>query len=216
MGDESMNGILGPIQFLGRARRIEALRAIKCSGLDQGVPFTQMPITTFARHAAFRMVHRPFAERALQLKRPRTLTRYCSTASLVLIMAGAAQDIAIGQPTNASQGNPVRAGEWEISPQSSAGASISYRLCFKTGGNEDLQLLLPRLPPDAGCPGAQTVLKDGVFELRLACPGRSVEMTARYQLGPELINGTVTLTQGTPPQTSQQQIVARRVGACPG
>ena len=175
-----------------------------------------MLLSTFALHAALRMVYRPFAERGLQLTRPRTLQRYRHTAVLLLIVAGAAPAIAFGQPEKSSQNNPVRTGEWEISPQSSTGASISYRLCFKSGGSEDLQLLLPRLPPDTGCPGAQTVLKDGVLEWRLACPTRSVDMTARYQLGPDLIDGTVTLTQGAPPQTLQRRIVASRVGACPG
>lgn len=144
------------------------------------------------------------------------LTYACRVTGLLLILAGAAPDAAFGQPAHSGQGNPVRAGEWEISPQSSAGASISYRLCFKSGGSEDLQLLLPRLPPDTGCPEAQTAIQDGVFDWRLACPARSLEMSARYQLGPDLIDGTVTLNQGAPPQTSQQRIVARRVGACPG
>lgn len=175
-----------------------------------------MPLSTFALPAALRTMYRLFAEGAFQLKQPRKLKRHCHTAVVLLIVSGTAPSIAFGQPANSSQNNPVRAGEWEISPQSSTGASISYRLCFKSGGSEDLQLLLPRLPPDTGCPGAQTVLKNGVLEWSLACPTRSVEMSARYQLGPDLIDGTVTLTQGAPPQTSQQRIVARRVGACPG
>ncbi len=94
--------------------------------------------------------------------------------------------------------------------------SISYRLCFKGGGPDDLQQLLPRLPLDTTCPAAESTLGGAVWEWRLTCPGRSLELAARYQLSPDLIEGAITLTQGMPPQTSQQGIVARRVGACPG
>lgn len=109
----------------------------------------------------------------------------------------------------------VNPGAWDVSPQTHAGASVSYRLCFARGDLEDLKQLLPNLSNSADCPVMRVEAADGVMTWEFACPAKSFRGDARYALSATAIQGTVNFTQGTPAATTSQSIAAKYAGACP-
>lgn len=111
--------------------------------------------------------------------------------------------------------NLVQPGAWNVVPQTTAGASISYQLCFKTGSLEDVRLLLPNMNAGADCPNPQIDVRPGALSWRLECPRSGLTAQAEYALGPERIEGTVTITPGSGRASTRQTITAHRAGACP-
>ena len=109
----------------------------------------------------------------------------------------------------------VNPGRWEITPQSHAGASVSYRLCFGRGDLEDLKQLLPNLGNSADCPAQRVEAATGLMTWEFACPAKSFRGEGRYVLTNNTIQGTVNFTQGSPAATSSQGLAARLVGTCP-
>ena len=140
----------------------------------------------------------------------------CATASLVLVAPNSAMAQGSGHhpASGDAAGALVRPGSWQVTPQGTAGASLNYQLCFKSGGLDDLKLLLPNLVPPAGCASPTLRQGDGRLSWDVDCPAQSLRAEARYQLAADAIDGKFTITQGTPAATSSQTIVARRVGAC--
>ena len=116
------------------------------------------------------------------------------------------------QSTPAALVNP---GQWEITPQSNAGATVSYALCFARGDLDDLKQLLPNLSNIAGCPPQRTGAADGVMTWEFDCPAQSFRGDGRYTLGASAVDGVINFTQGAPAVTSSQRITARQTGACP-
>lgn len=113
----------------------------------------------------------------------------------------------------------VRPGRWAVTPQSTAGASVSYQVCFKTGSLDDVKLLLPRLEGGPECPQPRIEVGRATLTWQLGCPAKSLRVDARYTLAPDVIEGTVTITQsgaqGNPAAASVQSIKAQHAGACP-
>ena len=109
----------------------------------------------------------------------------------------------------------VNPGAWDVTPQTNAGASVSYRLCFARGDLEDLKQLLPNLSNSADCPVMRVEAAGGVMTWEFACPAKSFRGDARYALSATAIQGTVNFTQGTPAATTSQSIGAKYAGACP-
>lgn len=109
----------------------------------------------------------------------------------------------------------VRAGAWNITPQSTSGVTLGYQLCFKTGSLEDVKLLMPNIQGGAGCAAPVIELPPGFVTWHLDCPAQALHVSARYTLLPERIEGSVNITQGTPAVASSQSITAQHAGACP-
>lgn len=109
----------------------------------------------------------------------------------------------------------VNPGQWEITPQSNAGASVSYSLCFARGDLDDLKKLLPNLSNTTECPAQRINATDGVMTWDLDCPAKSFRGEGRYALSAMAVDGTIHFTQGAPAVTATQRIIARRAGACP-
>ena len=99
-----------------------------------------------------------------------------ATALLVLLPHASP---GFAQSTPAPLVNP---GLWEITPQSNAGASVSYRLCFARGDLDNLKLLLPNLGNSADCPLQETKAVDGVMTWALNCPAKLFRGEGRYAL----------------------------------
>lgn len=109
----------------------------------------------------------------------------------------------------------VQAGAWLVTPSSDTGATLSYRLCFKTGALDDLRLLLPNLVTSLDCPAASIESGPGQLTWSLICPAQGLRATARYRLSATRVEGEFTITQGDPPASKKQAILARLDGPCP-
>jgi len=135
-------------------------------------------------------------------------------APLLAAVLGASMHL----PANAAPDSPdpslVRPGAWEVKSGAEGQPMLGYRLCFKNGGTEDIQRLLPHASGNAACSAASTHGEgaDVIWELR--CPEARFSASARYALQPESIEGKVKITAGTPPRTRLEVISARYVGAC--
>ncbi len=121
------------------------------------------------------------------------------------------------QSANAHAGGPalVQPGAWLVTPSSDTGATLSYRLCFKTGTLDDLRLLLPNLAAAPGCPAAQIESTPTQLTWSLACPAHGLRADARYRLTAARVDGEFTIAKGNPPTSNRQSIVARLDGPCP-
>ena len=140
---------------------------------------------------------------------PRALrTRVVTTALLQSILAATtwAQTITTSL---------VTPGRWEITPQSNAGASISYQLCFTKGDLDDLKKLLPNLSDSADCPPQRVAAANGIMTWKFSCPAKSFRGEGSYQLTAATIEGAINFTQGDPAVTTRHSIAARHLGGCP-
>ena len=118
----------------------------------------------------------------------------------------------LAQSTVATLVNP---GLWEIAPQSSAGASVLYQLCFARGDVEDLKNLLPNLSNSVDCPEQRIDASTGAMTWEFSCPAKSFYGEGRYQLNAGTIRGAISFTQGAPAVTTSHSIAARHLGVCP-
>lgn len=109
----------------------------------------------------------------------------------------------------------LRPGAWNVTPQSPSGVTLGYQLCFKTGSLDDIKLLMPNIQGGAGCAAPVIELPPGLVTWRFDCPAQAVQVSARYTLAPERIEGLIHITQGTPAAASSQSITAQYAGACP-
>ena len=109
----------------------------------------------------------------------------------------------------------VQPGTWLVMPSSDTGATLSYRLCFKTGTLDDLRLLLPNLAAASECPPAKIESAPEQLRWSLACPAQALRADARYRLTAIQVEGELTITQGDPPSSKSQSILARLDGPCP-
>ena len=140
---------------------------------------------------------------------PRALhTRVFAAALLLSILAATTW-------AQTSTTSLVTPGRWEITPQSNAGASVSYQLCFANGDLNDLKKLLPSLSDSADCPPHRVVAANGSMTWEFSCPAKSFRGEGRYTLANSAIQGRVNFTQGAPAVTSSQGISARLIGTCP-
>ncbi len=127
-------------------------------------------------------------------------------ALIVLLLPGLP---ARAEPT----GQLVRPGTWEVRSSTEGDPAVGYRLCFRTGNQDDLALLLPRAP-GSSCP-APSLQRDGrdlVWDLQ--CPAAQLSAAARYTVATELIEGRVEVRSGAPAAVHRSTISARYVGAC--
>jgi hypothetical protein len=109
----------------------------------------------------------------------------------------------------------VQPGAWVVTPTSDTGATLSYRLCFRTGALDDLRLLLPNLAAAPSCPPAQLESAPERLTWSLACPALALQADAHYRLAATRVEGEFTITQGDPPSRKSQGILARFDGPCP-
>ncbi|HEY4374263.1 MAG TPA: hypothetical protein VGN52_20235 [Burkholderiales bacterium] len=92
--------------------------------------------------------------------------------------------------------------------------AVAYRLCMKTGGPDDLKLLLPRVQASAACPAPALREEGDAFTWELACPAAGLSVHARYAVQPAQVQGKVEIVSGNPPQRRMDEITANYVGAC--
>jgi hypothetical protein len=145
------------------------------------------------------------------------LSQRGSTAAAASAPAVAALTLSIFAGPLLAQSPPVplvNPGQWQITPQGSAGASVSYGLCFPRGDLEDLKQLLPSLGNTAECPPQRTEAANGVMNWEFNCPAKSFRGDGRYLLSATAVEGTINFTQGAPAVTATQRIVARHAGLC--
>ena len=108
----------------------------------------------------------------------------------------------------------VRPGAWEVRSGAPGQPMVGYLVCFKTGGTEDINLLLPRAAGDPACSAASTRREGNTLIWQLSCPQGPLTASARYAVQTETIEGEVSITSGTPPKNRQETISARYAGAC--
>lgn len=147
--------------------------------------------------------------------------------SCALLYGGAVQAQTAPAPVSAPAAAPgtapaqndtaplLRPGAWNVTPQSPSGVTLGYQLCFKTGSLDDIKLLMPNIQGGAGCAAPVIELPPGLVTWRFDCPAQAVQVSARYTLAPERIEGLIHITQGTPAAASSQSITAQYAGACP-
>ena len=133
---------------------------------------------------------------------------YTAAAFTSLVIAGAL----CAQSVPAALVNP---GQWVITPQSNAGASVSYSLCFARGDLNDLKQLLPNMSNTAECPPQRTSAANGIMTWEFDCAEKAFRGEGRYVLDATKVDGAVNFTQGAPAVTTSQRILARHAGACP-
>ena len=108
----------------------------------------------------------------------------------------------------------VNPGLWEITPQKSGSAGVSYRQCFSRGDLDDLKMLLPHINGGGDCPQVRLEAGNGVMTWVLNCPLRELVGAGRYELQPASIDGAVNLTEGPSKSATTLTIAARHAGAC--
>lgn len=108
----------------------------------------------------------------------------------------------------------LRGGEWQVLSNTVGQPAVSYHLCMKNGGAEDLKLLLPRVKSSATCPAPELREEGNAFVWELACPAAALSIHARYTVQPAQVQGKVEIVSGNPPQRRVDEISANYVGAC--
>ena len=109
----------------------------------------------------------------------------------------------------------VSPGMWEIMPQSSQSATVSYRQCFARGDLDDLKALLPNLRGGTACPAAKLETNAGVMTWSLDCPAKSFRGDGRYELQAAAVRGTINFIDGADNKTTTLTIAAHYTGPCP-
>jgi len=108
----------------------------------------------------------------------------------------------------------LRPGQWQIRSGTLGLPTVAYSLCFKTGGPEDLKLLLPQISGNTACPAPQMRSEGAALQWQLICPAAGLSISARYSVQAEHIEGSVDVVSGKPPQQRTDRISADYVGAC--
>jgi len=108
----------------------------------------------------------------------------------------------------------LRAGQWQVRSGTLGQPTVAYSLCFKTGGPEDLKLLLPQVSGHASCPAPDMHGEGTELQWKLTCPTAGLSISARYSLKAEHVEGSVDIVAGKPPQQRTDRISADYIGAC--
>ena len=108
----------------------------------------------------------------------------------------------------------VNPGLWEITPQKSGSAGVSYRQCFTRGDLDDLKMLLPHINGGGDCPQVRLGAANGVMTWALNCPVKELLGEGRYELQPASVHGAVKLTEGQSKTATTLTIAAHHAGAC--
>ncbi|MDB5806708.1 MAG: hypothetical protein JWN73_4030 [Betaproteobacteria bacterium] len=109
----------------------------------------------------------------------------------------------------------LRAGQWQIRSGTVGQPTAAYGLCFKTGGAEDLKLLLPQVSGNSACPAPEMRSEGAELQWNLSCPEAGLSISARYSLRAEHVEGTVQIVSGKPPRQRTDRISADYAGPCP-
>jgi hypothetical protein len=130
------------------------------------------------------------------------------TATIAAVFVASASVFA-----QAPQKGPASPGSWQVTPSSTSSASVSYNLCFKTGGMDEVRSLLPRVTQNAANCKEVDASQGAQLRYTLTCPSPALKVNAIYDITPQAVEGRiVTERAGEPPEV--QTIRARRVGDC--
>ena len=138
-------------------------------------------------------------------------SRHAASAWLCALLIHGAWTIPVLAQSTPALVNP---GLWEITPQKSGSAGVSYRQCFTRGDLDDLKMLLPHINGGDDCPQVRLKSANGVMTWALNCPLRELVGAGRYELQPASIDGVVKLTDGPSKSATTLTIAARHAGAC--
>jgi len=109
----------------------------------------------------------------------------------------------------------LRPGAWDVRSGRTGEAMVGYQLCLRSGGMEDVKLLLPRLQGAASCPQDRLSRDGQTLTWELSCPAIPLSASARYTLQAEAVDGQLDVSSGAPPVRQSEVISARYAGPCP-
>jgi hypothetical protein len=135
----------------------------------------------------------------------------CRTISICLVLSVSTAYAQVPVPGTAPS---LRPGQWQVRSGAPGQPAVAYNLCFKTGGPEDLKLLLPQISGNATCPAPEMRSEGAALQWQLTCPAAGLSISARYSVQAEHVEGSVDVVNGKPPQQRTDRISADYAGAC--